>query len=224
MTQGLAASIHDRLLNRARAHGENFNLLLDRYALERLLYRLSISEARDQYWLKGALLFHLWFDAPHRPTRDIDLLGFGPADAALLTDTIRGICAIQLEDALQYDAASVRTDEIREQARYDGLRVRLRATLGTARITVQLDVGYGDAVTPGPEEIVYPSLLPEQPSPRLRAYPRASVVAEKLEAMVSLGMMNSRLKDYFNVLALAREGRLSSIEINDAVSATFERR
>ncbi len=224
MNVGLAASIHARLLNRAKARGEDFNLILTRYAIERFLYRLSLMPARETYWLKGALLFDLWFDVPHRPTRDADFLGFGPADTEALASTIREICGVAVDDGMEFDSASVTIEEIREDARYGGLRVRLLGRLGNARCTVQLDVGYGDAVTPGPEEAIYPTLLDDQPPPRLRVYPRASVVAEKLEAIVSLGMANSRMKDYFDLRALAREGVLDARLLADAIAATFQRR
>ncbi len=224
MTVGLAASIHARLLNRAKARGEDFNLILTRYALERFLYRLSLVPAREAYLLKGAMLFDLWFDVPHRPTRDADFLGFGPMDGKALADTIREICAVAADDGMAFDQASVTIEEIREEARYGGLRVRLLGRLGNARCTVQLDVGYGDAVTPGPEEAVYPTLLDDLPPPRLRVYPRAAVVAEKLEAIVSLGMANSRMKDFFDLRALAHEGVLDARLVGDAIAATFQRR
>ncbi len=224
MTKGLAASIHARLLNRAKARGEDFNLILTRYALERFLYRLSQVPAREAYWLKGAMLFDLWFDMPHRPTRDADFLGFGLQDTEALTSTIREICVVAVDDGITFDPDSISIEEIREEARYGGLRVRLLGWLGNARCTVQLDVGYGDAVTPGPEEAVYPTLLDDQPAPRLRVYPRESVVAEKLEAIVSLGMANSRLKDFFDLRALANEGVLDVELLGEAIAATFQRR
>jgi len=221
VTAGLAASIRARLQNVARARGEDFDLVLTRYAIERFLYRLSVVPARENYLLKGALLFDLWFDEPHRPTRDADFLGFGLADAEALRTTVREICAVAVDDGMEYDADSISIDEIREDVRYGGLRARLGATLGNARSLVQLDVGYGDAVTPGPEEAVYPTLLNDQPPPRLRVYPRASVAAEKLEAIVSLGMINTRMKDYFDLRALAREGATNVEQLADAVVATF---
>ncbi len=224
MTAGRAASIHARLLNRAKTRGEDFNLLLTRYAIERFLYRLSRAPARDSLWLKGALLFDLWFDVPHRPTRDADFLGFGPMDAESLEAALREVCGIVADDGMDFDAGSITTEEIREDARYGGLRVRLQGRLGNARCPLQLDVGYGDAVTPGPEEAVYPTVLDDQPAPRLRVYPRATVVAEKLEAIVSLGMANSRMKDYFDLRALAREGEVAAGLLADAIAATFTRR
>ena len=224
MTAGRIASIHARLLNLAKAHGDDFNMVLMRYAIERFLYRLSLVPAREAYWLKGALLFDLWFDVPHRPTRDADFLGFGPADTGALASTIREICGVAVDDGMEFDPASITVEEIREEANYGGLRVRLVSRLGKARCTVQLDVGYGDAVTPGPEEAIYPTLLDDQPAPRLRVYPRAAVAAEKLEAIVSLGMANSRMKDYFDLRALALEGVLDAQLLGDAIAATFQRR
>jgi hypothetical protein len=159
------------LLNKAKARGEDFNLILTRYAIERFLYRLSLVPAREVFWLKGALLFDLWFDVPHRPTRDADFLGFGQIDIEILANTVRGICEIEVEDGMLFNPASITVEEIREEARYGGLRVRLVAKLGNARSTVQLDVGYGDAVTPGPEEAVYPTLLDDQASATLACLP-----------------------------------------------------
>lgn len=224
MTTGRAASIHARLLNRAKQRGDDFNLLLTRYGIERFLYRLSQLPAREVLLLKGALLFDLWFDVPHRPTRDADFLGFGPQDAEALATTIRDICGVAADDGMEFDPDSISVKEIREDARYGGLRVQLLGRLGNARVTLQVDVGYGDAVTPGPEEAAYPTLLEDMPAPRLRVYPRATVVAEKLEAIVSLGMANSRMKDYFDLRAMAREGALDENLLGRAIAATFGRR
>jgi predicted nucleotidyltransferase component of viral defense system len=224
MTANLAASIHARLLNLAKERGEDFNQVLSRYATERFLYRLSSLPAREELWLKGAKLFDLWFDIPHRPTRDSDFLGFGPLDAELLRRTVADICLVRNEDGMAFDPASIVVEPIRDDAHYSGLRVRLVGALGRARTTVQLDVGYGDAVTPGPEEATYPTLLDGFPAPHLRVYPRATVVAEKLEAIVSIGMANTRLKDYYDLRALIREGQLEAAQLAQAIEATFRRR
>jgi hypothetical protein len=220
----LAASIHSRLLNRAKTRGDEFNLVLTRYAVERFLYRLSTLPACKNFCLKGALLFDLWFDDAHRPTHDADFLGFGSQDADALIRTIHETCGVAAEDGMVFDATSITIDEIREEARYGGLRVRLVGMLGKARSTVQLDVGYGDAVTPRPEEAVYPVMLADLPAPRLLVYPRATVIAEKLEAIVNLGMTNSRMKDFYDIRALAREGELDVTQLGDAIVATFARR
>ena len=224
MKSDLAASIHARLSARAKARGDIFQDVLTRYGIERFLYRLSRTSARDTLWLKGALLFDLWFDVPHRPTRDADFLGFGSADRAALESVVRDACAIDVPDGMSYEPASLRVREIREDARYTGLRVTLTGTLKNARCPVQLDIGYGDAVTPGPEEAIYPTLLDDLPAPRLRVYPRETVIAEKLEAIANLGIANSRMKDYFDLRALAREGATDPRILSDAIRATFERR
>lgn len=224
MRSGLVASIHARLLNLAKSRGEDFNLILTRYAIERFLYRLSLVPARADYWLKGSMLFDLWFNEPHRLTRDADFLGSGSADDERLGNTIREICEVAVTDGMEFDPTSISIEEIREDDRYGGKRVKLVGKLGSARCYVQLDVGYGDAVTPGPEEAIYPTLLDDQPPPRLLVYPRATVVAEKLEAIVSLGMTNSRMKDYFDLRALAREGVVDPQLLGVAITATFLRR
>ena len=221
---GRVASIRQRLLDRARTREEDFQLVLDRFAIERLLYRLSISQYRDQFLLKGAMLFALWFDQPHRPTRDADFLGFGDPDPERLAGIVRELCAIPFDDGLQFDVTSIAVDTIREEASYGGLRLRLQALLGGARCHVQWDVGFGDAVTPAPQEADYPVLLGEFPAVRLRVYPRETVFAEKLEAIASLGIANSRMKDYFDLLALVREGTMEGETLAAAIRATFARR
>lgn len=218
------ASIRQRLLDRAKARGEDFQLVLDRFAVERLLYRLSQSPERDRFLLKGAMLFALWFDQPHRPTRDADFLGFGSPDPEHLATTVRRLCEIETDDGLRYDTGSITVEAIREQASYDGLRVTLCALLGNARCSVQWDVGYGDAVTPSPLEAEYPVLLDDMPAPLLRVYPRETVFAEKLEAIARLGIVNSRMKDYFDLLALVREGAMNTTDLAAAIRATFARR
>ncbi len=224
VSRNLAASIRQRLLDRARARGEDFQLLLDRYAVERLLYRLSISDERDEFLLKGALLFALWFHDAHRPTRDADFLGYGPRDARALVETVRRICAIECEDGIAYDPDSIKVVEIREHATYQGLRVTLRAELDKARCIVQLDVGYGDAVTPGPVDIKYPGLLDDLPASTLARIPARNGVRRKTEAIAQLGIANSRMKDYFDLWALAREGAMDLHELGQAIAATFARR
>jgi hypothetical protein len=224
MSVNRAASIHARLLERAQRDGIDFNLMLARYALERWLYRLSISPARGEFMLKGALLFDLWFDLPHRPTRDADFLGFGPADAKILTRTVQTVCRISADDGMQFDSDSVNVMEIRKAANYDGLRVKFIGTLGKARCSIQLDVGYGDAVIPGPEEADYPTLLDGFPGPRLRVYPREAVVAEKLEAIIKLGMVNSRMKDYFDLWVLLRRSAFDTEVLGRAIASTCMRR
>ena len=224
MSDPRADSVRARLLKRAQQHGEDFNLLLTRYALERWLYRLSVSDECTSFVLKGALLFSLWFDEPHRPTRDADFLAFGEADAVLLRQRLQSICRVGCDDGMHFDADSVQVAPIRMQARYDGLRADLLGWLGTARCNVQLDVGFGDAVTPAAQVMDYPTLLPDAPVPRLRVYPRETVLAEKLEAMIVLGMRNSRMKDYFDVCVLLRQGGFDPALLAQAIRATCIRR
>jgi predicted nucleotidyltransferase component of viral defense system len=219
-----AASIRARLLNEARREGVDFNLLLTRYALERWLYRLSASEEKSAFVLKGALLFSLWFDVAHRPTRDADFLGYGPADMDLLRAKVQSICDVPCDDGMRFDADSVQVETIREEALYDGLRATLLGHLGTARIKLQLDVGYGDAVTPAAEVRTYPTVLPDVPAPQLRVYPQETVIAEKLEAMTALGIRNSRMKDYFDLWVLLRRKQYDMAVLAQAIRATFERR
>ncbi len=223
-SSGRIASLRQRLLDRSRSHGENYQLLLDRYAVERLLYRLSISPERDQFVLKGAMLFALWFPTPHRPTRDADFLGLGPSDPVALQALVRRLCELSVDDAVRFDTDTIAVTAIREEAKYEGLRIGLAAYLGNARCSVQWDVGYGDAVTPMAQEFEYPTLLKDLPAPRLRVYPRESVFAEKLEAIASIGMTNSRMKDYFDLLALARENAMDPRDLARAIGATFARR
>ena len=218
------ASVRARLLNKARADGVDFQLLLTRYGLERLLYRLSVSPERDNFLLKGALLFDLWYDVPLRPTRDIDLLGFGLAEIPLLVAAFEGICAIEVDDGMAFDAASIRADEIRKEANYAGIRLTLIGTIDGARCPVQIDVSYGDAVTPAPESARYPVMFDDMPAPTLRVYPRYTVVAEKLEAIISLGMANSRMKDYFDLWVILRDTELDQDILVQAVEATLNRR
>jgi hypothetical protein len=222
--RNLAASIRDRLLNKARAEKLDYNLLLTRYALERMIYRLSISAERDRFLLKGALLFDLWFDVPHRPTHDADFLGFGSAEIPQVEAVFRDICRIEVDDGIVFDPDSVKAAEIRKEANYAGIRVTLLGMFDKARCLVQADIGFGDAVVPGPDEVDYPVLLADMPAPHLRVYPRYTVVAEKLEALTSLGMLNSRMKDYFDLWVLVRYSEFDRQILIRAVAATFERR
>ena len=224
MSRNLAASIRARLKQRADAVKQDFNLTLTHYGLERLLYRLSISAHAPNYLLKGALLFSLWYDLPHRPTRDADLLGFGPDDIDSAVATFREICQIAVEDGIAFDPASVKGAVIRKEADYGGVRIDLQAKLDGARIALQVDIGFGDAVTPAPEAISYPVLLDDLPAPQLRAYPKYTVVAEKFHAICLLGMTNTRMKDYFDLWVLLGENTLDQAELRRAIEATFNRR
>ena len=222
--RNLAASVRQRLLNRARERREDFNYLLTRYANERLLFRLAESAHRDHFVLKGATLFELWHDAVHRATRDVDLLGSGEPAVDRMQATFGELCALDVEpDGLQFVAASVRAEPIRDRQSYGGVRVRLTADLDGARIAVQVDIGFGDAVTPGVVEAEFPTLL-DFPAPRLRTYPRETVVAEKFEAMARLGIANTRMKDFYDLWAMATTLDFSGEPLAAALAATFQRR
>ena len=220
MKANRAASIRQRLLNRARQEQETFDAVLNRFGRERLLYRIGISAYRDRFLLKGAMLFALWYDMPHRPTRDMDLLGFGPGELFVLERVFREITQQQVDDGLVF-SETVTAAEIRKEANYAGARVTLLATLEQARIPLQVDIGFGDPVTPEAEQIDYPVLLDDLNPPRLGAYPVYTVIAEKLQAIVSLGMVNSRLKDYFDLQVLLMREELDEQVLAEAVRRTF---
>jgi predicted nucleotidyltransferase component of viral defense system len=224
MSRNLAASIRARLKQSVDATQQDFNLTLTHYGLERLLYRLSISTYAANYLLKGALLFSLWYDQPHRPTRDVDLLGYGADDIDTAVSAFREICQIVVEDGIAFDAASVKGAAIRKDAGYGGVRIDLQATLDGARIVLQVDIGFGDAVTPAPESVRYPVLLEDLPAPQLRSYPKYTVVAEKFHAVCLLGMANTRMKDYFDLWVLLSDDALDTALLRRAVEATFARR
>jgi predicted nucleotidyltransferase component of viral defense system len=219
-----AESIRARLLNRARADNVEFQQLLTRFTLERLLYRLSISEHRDHFLLKGALLFNLWYQQPHRATRDVDFLGFGSDDIPRIESVFRNLCGIAVNDGITFDAGTVKAAEIRLHANYGGVRVNLVGALAGARCPVQADIGFGDAVTPAPIDTSYPTLLADLPAPQIRVYPKYTVIAEKFHAIVQHGMENSRMKDYFDLWVLTRDTSLDTRILQEAIRATFARR
>ena len=222
--RNIGASVRARLLDRARAEQSDFQILLTRYALERLLYRLSVSPHRDRFILKGAMLFVTWVADPFRPTRDLDLLGHGDNDAVAIAETFRAICAQPVaDDGVTFDVAALTAAPIREEIEYGGVRIRTRATIAGARIAIQVDIGFGDAITPAAIEIDYPALL-DAPAPHLRAYPVETVVAEKFEALVTLGVANSRLKDFYDLWVISRTFELRRATLLEAVQRTFERR
>lgn len=218
-----AASVRARLARLAREENVELQLLLAEFAVERLLYRLGRSQHADRYVLKGAMLFRLWSPDRGRATWDLDLLGHGPDGVADVAAAVREICTVPADDGIELDPESVRAEEIRPEEKYGGVRVRLVARLAGARIPMQVDVGFGDAVTPAPERTAYPTLL-DHPAPEILVYPREAVVAEKLEAMVSLGVTNSRMKDFFDLHALAAGFAFDGRTLAEAVAATFARR
>lgn len=222
--RNIAASVKARLQIIAKERGEDFNLLFLRYGIERLLYRLSVSQYAAKFLLKGAMLYTLWDTIPHRPTRDLDLLGFVPAEKAALVEIFREVAAVSVpDDGIRFDADSVSAEEIREEDAYGGIRVKLVGWLEKSKLPVKIDIGSGDVVTPAPESADFPALL-DFPAPRIRAYPIYTVVAEKLEAAVKLGATNSRMKDFYDLWFLSRRFEFDGPTLQKAILATFQRR
>ncbi|HAU1970607.1 TPA: nucleotidyl transferase AbiEii/AbiGii toxin family protein [Legionella pneumophila] len=224
MIKNIGESVRSRLKNIAVKEGSDFNAVLTRYGLERLLYRIGESEYSNQFLLKGALLFNLWYDMPHRPTKDIDLLGFGDNDMAYIKQTFSKICSISADDGISFLSESVTVNTIKKDGGYTGARVELFGELAKAKIKIQIDIGYGDAVTPRPIDAHYPVLLSDLPAPKIRTYPIYTVIAEKLHAIAFLGMANSRLKDYLDLYVLLNNEQLDNQILAKAIQATFNRR
>jgi hypothetical protein len=221
--KNMAASVRARLLNHSRSSGESFNDLLEQYATGRFLWRLSESAYRERFILKGAQLFRLWSSELHRPTRDLDLLGYGDSSEAALASVLNEICQAPIapQDGLVW--GEVATAPIRKELDYGGTRALLAADLAGARIPLQIDIGFGDAITPAPKEAEWAGML-DFPVARLLAYPPETVIAEKIEAAVNLGIGNSRMKDFFDLLWLRNHQQFSSATLGAAIGATFARR
>lgn len=223
MTKDLGTSVYNRLKKHSQATGRPFQEVLLYYAMERFLARLSQSKDKENLILKGALLLHVISPGISRATRDIDFLGRFENDIESVADRLRSICAIALEDGVRFDEKSLTAARIKEDADYEGVRITFRGHIATARIPMQLDIGFGDAITPAPEKADYPSLLKED-SFQLKMYPQETVVAEKLEAMVKLDMVNSRMKDFFDLWFLAQGFEFDGCTLQTAIGATFKRR
>jgi hypothetical protein len=222
--KNIPASVRQKLLNLARARNDDFGLILTTYGLERVLFRLSKSKYREVFILKGALLFELWTEQRYRPTRDADFLAKVDNSPERVVRIFQEISTVKVEnDGLRFDPKTVKAERIKEDANYEGVRVTFTAFLEKAQIPIQIDIGFGDTVTPGPVEMEYPTLL-EPPSPRLLAYPRETVVSEKLEAMVKLGIANSRMKDFHDLHSLSVNFEFHGITLAEAVRATFKQR
>ena len=220
----IAASVHQRLLNLAHQRQEDFGFVLTKYVLERMLFRISESKYRDVFTLKGALMFELWTEERYRPTRDADFLASGENSPERLSVMFKNICStVVLDDGLRFDPESVIAKRIKEDGDYEGVRVGVVGYLGKARISIQIDVGFGDAVTPAATRMEFPSML-DFPKAILLTYPKETVIAEKFEAMVNLGMANSRMKDFYDVHRLGREFPFDGRTLSDAIRNTFDRR
>jgi predicted nucleotidyltransferase component of viral defense system len=222
--QNLPASIKARLLQLAKQRGEDFNYLLGRYAAERLLYRLGQSSAEERFILKGATLFSIWNDEPHRATKDLDLLAHGNNETSFWEEVFREICRMAVdEDGMVFLEATVRAEKIKQEQEYEGVRIKLVGQLAGTKISVQVDLGFGDAITPKAEKAEFPSLL-NLPTASLLVYPRETVIAEKFQAMVALGIINSRLKDFYDIWFLCQHFEFQGELLGSAFKNTFNRR
>jgi hypothetical protein len=220
----LGASVRQRLLNQSRAQGRPFQELLQYFAMERFLYRLAQSPYADRFMLKGALLLMAWRSPVSRPTIDIDLAGRTSNEVDHIAELVGTVCAVVTEpDGIEFDRASIEASRIKEDADYEGVRVKFQALLARARVPMQIDIGFGDVVVPGPTKVEYPTLL-DFPAPVLNAYPRETVVTEKLEALTALGLLNSRMKDYYDLALLGRMYSFEGPPLMEAIIATFRHR
>jgi predicted nucleotidyltransferase component of viral defense system len=221
--KNMGASVRARLLAISKAKGQVFDLVLNRYAIERLLYRLGVSAHAQRFVLKGATLLMTWLDAPHRGTRDLDLLGFGDPDGEKMLAVFREVMAADGDDGIVFDVSALKVERIREHLAYGGLRLVTTADIGGARVKISIDIGFGDALEPGPETLDYPVLL-DMPAPQLRGYARETVIAEKFEAITSLGRDNTRMKDFHDIWILSRTFTFADDRLPRAIKATFARR
>jgi len=220
----VGASVRQRLLNQSRAHERPFQELLQYFAMERFLYRLAQSPFSDRFVLKGALLLTAWRAPLSRPTMDIDLAGRTSNELDHIAELVGAVCEIVTEpDGIEFNRASIEVSRIKEDADYEGVRVRFHATLAQARIPMQIDIGFGDVIVPGPTEIEYPTLL-DFPAPVVQAYPREAVIAEKVEALTKLGLLNSRMKDYYDLALLSRMYPFEAQHLIEAIVATCRHR
>ena len=224
MPKNQAESVKGRLLKLARERKEDFNFILRQYVLQRLMYRLSVSDYANDFLLKGGLLFWVLNEDFHRPTKDMDLLGFGSDDITLLKDKFLRIIQLEQNDGLFFEPTKLQAIEIKEDAKYQGIRITGRSTLVKADIPYQIDIGFGDAVIPVERVTEIPAFLDDLPSPSLKIYPIESVLAEKFHAMVFLGLANSRMKDFFDIVIFASIMPLESASLQSAIQATFDRR
>lgn len=224
MPKNQEESVKGRLLKLARERKEDFNFILRQYVLQRLMYRLSVSDYANDFLLKGGLLFWVWNEDFHRPTKDMDLLGFGSDDMTLLKDKFLAVIQVESNDGLFFEPAKLVATEIKEDTKYQGIRITGRAILVKADIAYQIDIGFGDAVIPVENVTEIPAFLDDLPAPSLKIYPIESVLAEKFQAMVLLGLANSRMKDFFDIVTFANIMHLESASLQSAIQATFGRR
>ena len=223
-TKNIAASVHQRLLNKSRESSRPFNELLQHFAIERFIYRLSKSPHADRFILKGALMFAAWIGSISRPTMDIDLLGKIENNLELIRTVIKDACTMEVEnDGIIFHKDTVTAISITEDAAYKGARVMLRGNLGKIKIFLRIDIGFGDVIIPGPIKVKYPVLL-DYPPPELDGYTMESTVAEKFQAMVKLGLLNSRMKDFYDIWFLSQMFNFKGETLVEAIEKTFEKR
>lgn len=219
-----AVSVHAQLLRKAKEQKEDFNLLLSQYAAERLLYRLVTSQYSGKFILKGATLFTIWYGEPHRATKDLDFLSFGTNEILGIEGIFKAVCQQAYEeDGLEFFPETVKGEKIKEEQEYEGVRLKIKGKLSSAKIAVQIDIGFGDVITPKPQLVNFRSVL-DFPSIQLNVYPPETVIAEKFQAMVALGIGNSRLKDFYDIWFLAQRFPFQGLMLCKAMKATFERR
>lgn len=224
LPKNITESVRQRILNQSRADKRPFMELLQYYAMERFLYRLTQSSHAQSYVLKGALMLRAWKSPAFRPTMDIDMLGITGNDEANIVAQIRDILAIDtIPDGLTFDAERIHTERITEDAEYEGINVRFLGFLGTARISMQIDIGFGDVVYPEPQKEELPCVL-DFPATSLLCYSRESAVAEKFDAMIKHGSLNSRMKDFYDIWLLSRQFRFDLSALSEAIRLTFKQR
>ena len=224
MSKNLPASVRQRLANKAQETGRPFQEVLQYFAMERFLYRLSRSPHADKFVLKGALMFTAWGGLSSRPTKDIDLLARMDNTVEAVETVMREVCGQEVEaDGLVFDTESVAGEAIKEDADYPGVRVTFLVTLLNGRLSMQIDMGFGDVVTPSAAMTGYPALL-DFPAPLILGYPRETVVAEKFEAMTKLGLLNSRMKDFYDLWVLCQQFDFDGVTLATAIRRTFTHR
>ena len=222
--KNIATSVHQRLLNKAKETFRTFNELLQYFAIERFIYRLSKSPHADKFILKGALMFAAWHGSVSRPTMDIYLLGKIDNNLEVITAAIKDACLVEVEaDGISFNAETVEAIRITEDAEYEGVRVRVHSSLGKARVSIQIDIGFGDVIVPNPNTVSYPTIL-DFPAPTFKGYTMESTIAEKFQAMVKLGVLNSRMKDFFDIWFLSRTFDFKGELLGEAIEKTFEKR
>jgi hypothetical protein len=220
----IAASVHQLLLNKAKESSRPFNELLQYFAVERFIYRLSNSPHADQFILKGALMFSVWCGPASRPTMDIDLLGKIDNQLGTIIAAMKDACLTDVEpDGMFFNADTVDAVRITEDAEYEGVRVRVRGSLGKARVSIQIDIGFGDVIIPNADSVPYPVIL-DFPTPDLKGYTMESTIAEKFQAMIKLGVLNSRMKDFYDIWLLSRTFDFKGELLGEAIEKTFEKR